>query len=77
MITIYSRPGCKWCDRSKSLLDLRGIEYNELMLDVDITVEQLKQLVPGARSVPQIMDDGIYVGGYKELVEHIDGNHSG
>ena len=72
MITIYSRPGCKWCDQSKALLEQRGIEYNELMLDVDITVEQLKQLVPGARSVPQIMDDGIYVGGYKELVEHIN-----
>ena len=72
MITIYSRPGCKWCDQSKALLEIHGIEYNELMLDVDITVEQLKQLVPGARSVPQIMDDGIYVGGYKELVEHIN-----
>jgi glutaredoxin len=44
------------------------------MLDVDITVEQLKQLVPGAKSVPQIMDDSIYVGGYKELIEHLDKN---
>ena len=72
MITIYSRPGCKWCDTSKSLLELRGIEYNELMLDVDITADQLKQLVPGARSVPQIMDDGIHIGGYKELAEYLD-----
>lgn len=72
MITIYSRPGCKWCETSKSLLELKGIEYNELMLDVDITVDQLKQLVPGAKSVPQIMDDGIYVGGYKELTEYLD-----
>lgn len=72
MITIYSRPGCRWCETSKSLLELKGIEYNELMLDVDITVDQLKQLVPGARSVPQIMDGGIYVGGYKELTEYLD-----
>jgi len=72
MITIYSRPGCKWCETSKSLLELRGIEYNELMLDVDITADQLKQLVPGARSVPQIMDDGIHIGGYKELAEYLD-----
>jgi glutaredoxin len=42
------------------------------MLDVDITVEQLKELVPGAKSVPQIMDDNIYVGGYKELVEYLE-----
>ena len=72
MITIYSRPGCKWCETSKSLLELKGIEYNELMLDVDITADQLKQLVPGARSVPQIMDDGIHVGGYRELAEYLD-----
>ena len=72
MITIYSRPGCKWCETTKSFLNLKGLEYNELMLDVDITVEQLKQLVPGAKSVPQIMDDNIYVGGYKELVEYLD-----
>jgi glutaredoxin len=72
MITIYSRPGCKWCETSKSLLELKGIQYNELMLDLDITVEQLKKLVPGAKSVPQIMDDSIYIGGYKELVEYLD-----
>lgn len=72
MITIYSRPGCKWCETSKSLLELKGIEYNELMLDVDITVEQLKQLVPGAKSVPQIMDDGIYIGGFRELAVYLD-----
>lgn len=72
MITIYSRPGCKWCETSKSLLELKGLEYNELMLDVDITVDQLKILVPGAKSVPQIMSDNIYIGGYKELTEYLE-----
>lgn len=72
MITVYSRPGCKWCETSKSLLELKGIEYNELMLDVDITVDQLKQLVPGAKSVPQIMNDGTYIGGYKELTQYLE-----
>jgi len=72
MITIYSRPGCKWCETSKSLLELKGVEYNELMLDVDITVEQLKTLVPRAKSVPQIMSDDIYIGGYKELTRYLE-----
>lgn len=72
MITIYSRPNCTWCDQSKALLESKGLEYNELMLDLDVTVEQLKQLVPGAKSVPQIMDDGLYVGGFKELVKHLE-----
>ena len=72
MFTIYSRPGCKWCNASKSFLESKSIEYNELMLDVDITVEQLKKLVPGAKSVPQIMNDSLYIGGYKELVEYVE-----
>ncbi|MAE55672.1 MAG: hypothetical protein CMK23_06725 [Porticoccaceae bacterium] len=72
MITVYSRPGCKWCESSKTLLELKGVEFNELMLDVDITVDQLKTLVPGAKSVPQIMDDDIHIGGYKELTEYLD-----
>ncbi len=72
MITIYSRPGCKWCETSKSLLELKGLEYNELMLDIDITVDQLKTLVPGAKSVPQIMSDNIYIGGYKELTKYLE-----
>lgn len=71
MITIYSRPNCTWCDQSKALLESEGLEYNELMLDLDVTVEQLKQLVPGAKSVPQIMDDGLYIGGFKELKEYL------
>ena len=42
------------------------------MLDVDITVDQLKTLVPGAKSVPQIMSDDIYIGGYKELTQYLE-----
>jgi len=72
MITIYSRPGCKYCDLSKTLLEVHNCEYNELMLEVDITVDQLKELVPGAKSVPQIMDDNIHIGGYNELVEYLN-----
>lgn len=72
MITIYSRPNCTWCEQSKALLESKGLEYNELMLDLDVTVEQLKQLVPGAKSVPQIMDDGLYIGGFKELKGYLE-----
>ena len=74
MITIYSRPNCKWCDKSKTLLESKGIEYNELMLDLDVTVEQLKKLVPGAKSVPQILNDGVLIGGFTELETYLETN---
>jgi len=50
---------------------MKGIEYNELIVGSDVTAEQLKSLVPGARSVPQIMDDGILIGGFHQLVQHL------
>jgi len=71
MITIYSKPSCNYCDQAKALLEMRGIEYNELIVGSDVTAEQLKSLVPGARSVPQIMDDGILIGGFHQLTEYL------
>ena len=40
--------------------------------EVDITVDQLKELVPGAKSVPQIMEDNVLIGGYDDLVEYLN-----
>ena len=35
----------------------------------DWKIQQLLEVVPGARSVPQIFVDDKYIGGYNELVE--------
>lgn len=65
--TIWSKPGCVWCDRAKDLLTREGIPYVEKNIAKNATKEELLEAVPGARTLPQILIDGVLVGGYQEL----------
>lgn len=76
MYTIYSKPACTFCDQAKALLDEKQIPYNEIVLDVgQVLVEgkaylsrnELLALIPGARTMPQILCDARVVGGFQEL----------
>jgi glutaredoxin 3 len=64
---MYTTTWCGYCVRAKTLLDARGIEYEEINLDDDPHFRQkLLDLTPGW-TVPQIMIDGKPIGGYTEL----------
>lgn len=76
MFTVYSKPGCGFCDKAKSLLESKSLPYSEIILDVGqekisgkeyVSVDELKRLVPGVRAVPQIFKDGQHLGGYEAL----------
>ena len=66
---VWSNIGCHSCEMAKDLLKQKGIEYEERNLAKDWKIQQLLEVVPGARSVPQIFVDDKYIGGYNELVE--------
>ncbi len=79
-LIVYSKPNCPQCDSAKDMITKSGKLYEERILDMGqskdsskkyYTVKELKELVPGAKSVPQIFqvdDNGKnYVGGLKEL----------
>lgn len=75
-IIIYSQPGCAGCETAKSLLKSKNIKYTELILNVGqkqeegktyVPVQQLKDKVPNAKSVPQIFEGNTYIGGLAEL----------
>ena len=64
---IWSKTSCTFCDAAKKLLEHRGIEYEERMIGEQYTREQLLEVVPNARTVPQIFLDEKHIGGYMEL----------
>ena len=68
---IWSTPTCSFCVRAKAELTKRGIDYEERILGIDWTKEQLQQVVPNARTVPQIFLDDVYIGGYTELKDYL------
>jgi glutaredoxin len=69
---IWSKPNCPYCDRAKALLKLKNIEYEERVVGIGWTKEQLLEAAPTARTVPQIFIDGLLVGGYDDLKAKFD-----
>ena len=68
---IWSNVGCHFCEMAKNLLKQKGIEYEERNLAKEWKIQQLLEVVPNARTVPQIFVDDEYVGGYQDLDEYL------
>jgi glutaredoxin 3 len=66
-IRVYSTRWCGYCVRAKALLDGKGVEYEEVMLDDDPAFRQKLFDLTGGWTVPQILIDGAPIGGYTEL----------
>jgi glutaredoxin 3 len=70
---VWSRDMCPYCDRAKALLKSSGITFEERNLSTgDWTKEQLLEVVPDARTVPQIFMHGTYVGTYTDLQRYYE-----
>lgn len=68
---IWSKSNCPYCDQAKSLLMQYGIAIEDRKIGNGWTKEALLESLPNARSVPQIIIDDIYLGGFKELKEYL------
>lgn len=75
-LKVYSKPNCPQCQQAKALLEAKGIQYETLMLGIDYNREELLTIAPGARTVPQVMADGVLIGGFPELREYLSGKAS-
>jgi glutaredoxin 3 len=64
---VYSTRWCAYCVRAKALLQRKGLEYEEVMLDDDPAFRQKLLDLTGSWTVPQILIDGRPIGGYTEL----------
>jgi glutaredoxin len=66
---IYSKPNCPYCTNAKNLFERLNIPYEEKVLGIDFTRDDLLEMFPGAKTFPQIIYDGEYVGGFAELAK--------
>ena len=71
-ITIYSKPNCTFCVKSKALVKGLGLTYEEKMFGKDFnTPEELYEAVgKQVRTMPQVVIDNELIGGYNQLVEY-------
>jgi glutaredoxin 3 len=69
---VWSKYNCPFCDQAKSLLTLKGIEFEERKIGDGYTREDLLEAVPTARTVPQIFLGDELVGGFTELKKRLE-----
>lgn len=67
-VEIYTKWGCPYCVAVKSLLDDKGVPYEEH----DVTMGgpnrvEMERRAPGARTVPQVLVDGTPYGGFDDV----------
>ena len=68
-IEIYSKTSCSYCYRAKRLLDSKGLDYEEYVIDYGGPKRQeMIQRANGRTTVPQIFIAGRHVGGCDDLV---------
>jgi len=75
---IYGKNNCSYCEKAKVLLTAKKEKFEYLTLDEDYTREELLELVPDAKTVPQILLDDkdenetVYIGGYSQLEAYFE-----
>lgn len=68
---IWSKQQCNYCTQAKNLMNQKGIAYEDRIIGEGWLKEQLLEVVPNARTVPQIFIAGEYIGGFNELKNYL------
>jgi len=74
-VKVYSTGICPICDNAKNLLKKWNIPFEEARVDRDRDLlREMLSVTEGARTVPQIVIDGKWIGGFSDLTMlHMDG----
>jgi glutaredoxin 3 len=69
IVEIYTKTTCPYCWRAKHLLNAKGIEYREIVVDFGGPEKQaMIQRANGRMTVPQIFIGERHVGGCDDLM---------
>lgn len=63
---------CVYCDKAKELITRKGDEFQAIELSTKVQYDLYKAL--GYKTVPNIVLDGVRIGGYDDLVKFYEEN---
>lgn len=67
-IVMYTTGNCPYCVRAKSLLQKKGMTYEELRIDQHPELRaDMERRSSGRRTVPQIFIGDFHVGGFDDM----------
>ena len=72
---VYTRTGCPYCSKVKTVLDAKGFSYTEKKLDQDFTREQFYQQFGNGSTFPQVLMNQKKLGGCTETVRYLRENN--
>jgi glutaredoxin 3 len=68
-VVIYTRPFCGYCARAISLLNQKGVEFEEIEAGMDPKLRQeMVERSGGRNTFPQIFIGGQHIGGCDEML---------
>jgi glutaredoxin 3 len=68
-VTLYTTEPCGFCSQAKTLLQRRGVEYDEVNLAQDPEGRAALVELTGQMTFPQIVVGERSIGGFRELLE--------
>jgi len=73
--TVYSKPGCPYCDKIKKVLEISNQEHTIKVLDKDFTIEEYLSEFSPKSPFPQIVlhenGEDTYLGGCIQTVKFL------
>lgn len=71
-IRLYGKSNCSYCKLAERFLQNRNIPYDYVSAsDPGVTEYLIEHVNADIKSVPVIVVDGVYIGGYEELQKYI------
>ncbi len=68
-IVIFTKPGCPFCAKAKTVLHNANVDFEEIELNKNITVRAVRATT-GFDTVPQVFVNGKYLGNSEAVVKH-------
>ena len=72
---IYGKSNCPWCKMATEELSLRGMTFDYIDLE-EIGKTAAEVTGRKVKTVPQIYVEGRYVGGYEDLMSHLESDYN-
>jgi glutaredoxin len=73
--TVYSKPGCPFCIKIKTLLDLNDFDYTVYTLDEDFTRDQFYSEFGEGSTFPQVVLNDQNLGGCSDTIKYLQENN--
>jgi len=73
-VVMYATAVCPYCVRARKLLEKKGVQWEEIRVDVEPERRDEMESRSGRETVPQVFIDDHHVGGFDDMAElDIDG----